>query len=223
MILSPDQVIFWQKDWITINATLVFTWIIMALMVMGSWLITRHLSASAKLKDGQNILEFLVTIISEQIESATGQDASYFLPFIGTLFLFIFVCNILTIFPFYLPPTGSLSTTSALATCVFVAIPFYGIKSQGWRGYLKNFIEPMPIMLPMNIISELARIMAMAIRLFANLLSGGLIVGVLFALMPIFFPVIMQALGLLSGVIQAYIFAILAIVYIASGMANEVQ
>lgn len=221
MTLSPDQVIFWQKGLITINATLVVTWVIMALMVIASWWITKHLSSSAKLKDGQNILEFLVTIINEQIESATGQEASDFLPFIGTLFLFIFVCNILTIIPFYLPPTGSLSTTSALATCVFIAIPFYGIKSKGWLGYLKNFIEPMPIMLPMNIISELARIMAMAIRLFANLLSGGLIVGVLFALMPIFFPVIMQALGLLSGVIQAYIFAILAMVYIASGMANE--
>jgi len=222
MILSPDQIIFWQNGWITINATLVFTWAIMALMVIGSWLITRHLSASRKLRDGQNILEFLVTTISEQIESATGQKAEYFLPFIGTLFLFIFVCNILTIIPFYWPPTGSLSTTSALATCVFIAIPIYGIKSKGWLAYLKTYIEPIPIMLPMNIISELARIMAMAIRLFANLLSGGLIIAILLALMPIFFPVIMQVLGLLTGVIQAYIFAILAMVYIASGMANEV-
>jgi F-type H+-transporting ATPase subunit a len=222
MILSPDQVIFWQYGLMTINATLVFTWVIMALMVIGSWWVTRHLSASAKLKDVQNILEFVVMTISEQIESATGQEASYFLPFIGTLFLFIFVCNIFTIIPFYLPPTGSLSTTSALASCVFIAIPLYGIKSKGWLGYLKNYIEPVPFMLPLNIISELARIAALAIRLFANLLSGGLIIAVLLALMPIFFPVIMQVLGLLTGVIQAYIFAILAMVYIASGMANEV-
>jgi F-type H+-transporting ATPase subunit a len=221
MTLSPDQIIFWQYGLITINATLVFTWMIMALMVISSWFFTRHLSASSKLRDGQNVLEFLVTTISEQIESTTGQKASYFLPFIGTLFLFIFVCNILTIIPFYLPPTGSLSTTSALATCVFIAIPLYGIKSKGLLGYLKNYIEPVPIMLPLNIVSELARIAALSIRLFANLLSGGLIVAVLLALIPIFFPVIMQALGLLTGVIQAYIFAILAMVYIASGMDSK--
>lgn len=220
MILSPDEIIYWQWGFITINATLIFTWLVMILMVIVSYLLTRHLSASVRLRDGQNVLEAVIVTISEQIEAATGQNPALFLPFIGTLFLFIAVCNILTIIPFYQPPTGSLSTTLALATCVFIAVPLYGIKAKGWLGYFKNYLQPMPFMLPFNILSEFSRTLAMAIRLFANILSGGLIVAILLSLLPLFFPIIMQILGLLTGVIQAYIFAILAMVYIATGMAN---
>ena len=223
MELSPDQIIYWQKGFITINATLVFTWLVMAIMVIASWLLTRHLSSSVRLRNGQNALEVIILGINQQIEDATGQDAQRFLPFIGTLFLFIAVCNILTIIPYYQPPTGSLSTTLALATCVFIAVPLYGVRAKGIWGYLKNYIEPMPFMLPFNILSEVSRTVALAIRLFANLLSGTLIVGVLLSLIPLFVPIIMQLLGLLTGVIQAYIFAILAMVYIASGIAEDTQ
>ena len=221
MILTPDQSVYWQWGPIVFNATLIFTWLVMALMVISSWLVTRKLSASTRISDAQNLLEVIVLGINQQIREEAKQKPNRFLPFVGTLFLFIAISNLLTIIPGYQPPTGSLYTTAALATCVFFAVPLYGIREKGIIGYLKNYIEPMPFMLPFNIISEISRTMALAIRLFANILSGTLIVAVLLSIVPFFFPVFMQALGLLTGLIQAYIFAILALVYIAAGMAVE--
>jgi F-type H+-transporting ATPase subunit a len=138
------------------------------------------------------------------------------LPFIGTLFLFIAVANLLTIIPGYIPPTGSLSTTAALALCVFVAVPCYGIAKRGVAGYLKNYVQPTVFMLPFNIIGEFSRTLALAVRLFGNVMSSVKVAAILLAITPLFFPVLMQALGLLTGLIHAYIFALLAMVYIAS-------
>jgi F-type H+-transporting ATPase subunit a len=119
--------------------------------------------------------------------------------------------------PGFQPPTGSLTTTTALAICVFFAVPIYGIAERGLKGYLSNYIQPSVAMLPFNIIGEISRTLALAVRLFGNIMSGTLIAAILLSLVPLFFPVIMQAFGLLVGLIQAYIFAILAMVYIASG------
>jgi F-type H+-transporting ATPase subunit a len=121
-----------------------------------------------------------------------------------------------TIIPGYEPPTGSLSTTAALALCVFVAVPFFGIVDQGIGGYLKSFIEPTFIMLPFNLISEISRTLAMAVRLFGNMMSGTMIIAILLTITPFLFPIVMTALGLLTGMVQAYIFTILAAVYIAA-------
>jgi F-type H+-transporting ATPase subunit a len=118
--------------------------------------------------------------------------------------------------PGYSPPTGSLSTTAALATCVFVAVPLYGIASQGLGGYLRHYIRPTLLMLPFNIIGELSRTLALAVRLYGNMMSGTVIAAILIGFVPLFVPVLMQLLGLLTGMIQAYIFAVLAMVYIAS-------
>ena len=120
------------------------------------------------------------------------------------------------IFPGYEPPTSSLSTTAALALCVFLATPIFGIAENGVLQYLKTFIEPTFIMLPFNIISEISRTLALAVRLFGNIMSGGLIVTILLSIAPLFFPVLMTVLGLITGIIQAYIFSILATVYIAA-------
>jgi F-type H+-transporting ATPase subunit a len=139
-----------------------------------------------------------------------------YLGFIGTLFLFLTTVNLLTILPFYDPPTGSLSTTTALALCVFVAVPLYGIKSQGLGGYLKSYLKPTFIMLPFNIIGELSRTLALAVRLFGNMMSGSMVVAILLTITPLFFPVVMNLLGLLTGMVQAYIFTILAAVFIAA-------
>lgn len=219
----PDQIIFWQWNFITINATLIFTWIVMAIMVIGSWYITRKLSPSTRLSDGQNFLEIIVLGIGQQIKDISGRSPKNFIAFIGTIFLFIAFSNILSIIPepLFRPPTASLSTTSALAFCVFIAVPLYGIQTQGVKNYLKQYLYPTPFMLPLNIISEFSRTLALAMRLFGNVLSGTMIVGLLIALTPIFVPTIMQLFGLLTGVIQAYIFAILAMVFIASGMENQ--
>jgi F-type H+-transporting ATPase subunit a len=118
--------------------------------------------------------------------------------------------------PGFDPPTGSLSTTVALALCVFVAVPLFGIGEQGVRGYLKSYVEPTFIMLPFNIISEISRALALAVRLFGNMMSGAMIIGILLAITPFIFPVVMTVLGLLTGMVQAYIFSILAAVYIAA-------
>ncbi len=123
----------------------------------------------------------------------------------------------MTIIPGYHPPTGSLSTTAALAICVFFAVPLYGIKKQGFIGYFKKYyLEPTPFMLPFNIIGRLSNTISLAVRLFGNIMSGTMIVGILLSIAPLFFPIIMQAMGLLTGLIQAYIFAVLAMVFIAA-------
>ena len=135
---------------------------------------------------------------------------------IGTLFLFVATSSLCTLLPGYQPPTGSLSTTAALALCVLVAVPMFGIAEQGIGGYLKSYLEPTVIMLPFNVISELSRTLALAIRLFGNMMSGAMIAGILLIITPFFFPAVMTALGLLTGMVQAYIFSILAAVYIAA-------
>jgi F-type H+-transporting ATPase subunit a len=221
MEISPDNIIYWAYGPIKLNATILFTWLIMILLVGISWLVTRNLSSSERLSSGQNMLEVLVQALYNQIEEIGQQRPERYLPFIGTLFIFIASANLLTIVPGYQPPTGSLSTTAALATCVFVAVPLFGIAQLGLRTYLKQYTQPTPVMLPFNIIGELSRTLALAVRLFGNVMSGAMIVAVLISIVPLFFPIIMQVLGLVTGLIQAYIFAVLAMVYIAS--ATQVQ
>lgn len=216
MQLTPDQTIFWQWGMFSLNATLIFTWLVMGVLVAGSWLVTRHLSASTQISRGQNLLEVIVLGIRDQIQEIIDQPADPYLPFIGTLFIFIALSNLLSVIPGYQPPTGSLSTTTALALCVFFAVPLYGVQKKGVRGYLQQYLQPNPIMLPFNIIGDFSRIVALAVRLFGNVMSGTMIVGILLSVAPLLFPVMMQVLGLLTGMIQAYIFAILAMVFIAA-------
>jgi F-type H+-transporting ATPase subunit a len=216
MEISPDTMIFWQSGFLKLNSTILFTWLVMAILVLGSWLITRKIEGALEMSSGQNVLEVIVEAVMGQIEEVSQQNPRPYLAFVGTLFLFIIVSNVLSIVPGFQPPTGSLSTTTALALCVLLAVPIFGIRSQGLSGYLNQYIQPTPIMLPFNIIGEVSRTLSLAVRLFGNVMSGGLIATILLAIVPLFFPVVMQVLGLLTGVIQAYIFAILAMVYIAS-------
>jgi len=216
MRLSADQMIFWQHGFVKLNGTIVFTWGLMLVLALGSKLITRHLSTDLKRSRWQNFLEIAVTGIRNQIEEVGLSHAEKYLPFLGTLFLFIATANLCTIIPGYEPPTGSLSTTAALALCVFVAVPLFGVEDQGWRGYLKSYLEPTIIMLPFNIISELSRTLALAVRLFGNMMSGAMIFSILITITPLFFPIVMTLLGLLTGMVQAYIFSVLAAVYIAA-------
>jgi len=214
--ISPDQVVFWQCGMISLNATILYTWGVMAFIVLVSWLVTRRISSSTQIPRWQNLLEILVGGMQRQIEDISQQDPRRYLPFVGTLFLFIAICNLFTIVPGFVPPTASLSTTAALAICVFFAVPIYGIQKSGIAGYLKQYIRPTVFMLPFNIMGELSRTLALAVRLFGNIMSGTKIVAILLAIAPLVFPVVMHALGLLTGLIQAYIFAVLAMVYIAS-------
>ncbi len=218
MELSPDQTIFWQHGFITINLTLVTTWAIMLVLVLTAALVTRKLKTDIHISRWQCFLEMIVTGINEQIKEIGLRKPEQYIGFIGTLFLFIGVANICIIFPGYTPPTASLSTTTALALCVFIAVPFFGISKSGLKGYLKSYLKPTFIMLPFNLISEISRTLALAVRLFGNIMSGGMIVAILLSISPFIFPVIMNALGLLTGTVQAYIFSILATVYIAAAV-----
>ena len=216
MNISPDQITILQFGWFYINATIFVTWIIMSLLVVVSYLVTRKLTSEGPLSRGQNLLEVLVGAIDNQIKEVGGHASGPYLPFIGTLFIFIAVANILSVVPGYIPPTSSLSTTTALAISVFLAVPVFGIAKHGIKNYAKQYLQPTFFMLPFNIIGEVSRTLALAVRLYGNIMSGSIIVAILLTITPLFFPVIMQVLGLLTGLIQAYIFAILAMVYIAS-------
>jgi len=216
MRLSPDQIIFWQYGFFKLNATIVFTWGLMFVLAVGAKLVTRKLSIGLERARWQNLLEIIVIAIEKQIEEVGLSQPRKYLGFLATLFLFLAMAALCTIIPGYQPPTGSLSTTAALALCVFVAVPLFGIGEQGVGGYLKSYVKPTFIMLPFNIISELSRTLAMAVRLFGNMMSGTMIIAILLSITPLIFPIIMTALGLLTGMVQAYIFFILAAVYIAA-------
>ena len=170
--ISPDQVIFWQYGFFKLNATILFTWGIMALLVVISLLATRKLSSGFEISRWQIFLEMVVSGIRDQIREISRQEPDLYMPFVGTLFLFIAVSNLPAVVPGYVAPTASLSTTAALAVCVFVAVPLFGIKNRRVLGYLGQYIKPTVFMLPFNVMGELSRTLALAVRLFGNLMSG---------------------------------------------------
>ena len=221
MEISPDSWILYEWRGWQLTATVGFTWLVMAILVIGSWAVTARLSEEDTVSRWQVMLEVVVSAIRDQIADMGSGDPARYLPFIGTLFLFIATANILAIIPGYQPPTGSLSTTAALAICVLIAVPVFSIAQRGLGGYLKTYLRPTPFMLPFNVISEVSRTLALAIRLYGNVMSGTVIVGILISVAPFFFPILLQLLGLLTGLIQAYIFAILAMVYIASASRDR--
>lgn len=219
MNLSPDQTIMFQVWGIPINATIFYTWIVMALLTGASMLITRNLRPDVAPNRWRTTLEVIVQGIQGQIEEIAQGPSRHLLYFSGTLFLFVALSNLLLVVPGFTPPTSSLSTTTALAIAVLIAVPLFGVTSRGLGGYLKTYIQPSVIMLPFNIISEFSRGISLAIRLYGNIMSGAVIAAILLGVAPFFFPVVMDVLGLLTGMIQAYIFAILATVYISSATA----
>lgn len=223
MEITPDIFIFWQWQWLKINATIAITWFNMLILVLGAWLVTRRLHREGRLSRWQNLLEVLVSGMEEQIHDMGLAPPREFIPFLGSLFLFVLFSNLLAVIPGYMAPTGSLSTTTALAICVFLSVPLWGIQRRGIVGYLRMYIKPSIFMLPFNIMGEVSRTLALAVRLFGNVMSGSMIAGILLSIAPLFFPVLMQLLGLITGVIQAYIFAVLAAVYIAAGAQMEQQ
>ncbi len=216
MNLSSDQQILWQHGFFKLNGTMITTWVMMAAMTLAGKLIGRRLVSTGDVSRWQGALEIIVTGLEQQIADVGLREPAKYLPFLGTLFLFVALSSLLTVVPGFAPPTGSLSTTAALALCVFLAVPYFGVREQGLAGYLETYAAPTVIMLPFNIISELSRTLALAVRLFGNMMSGVMIIGILLTITPYLFPIVMTALGLLTGMVQAYIFSILAAVYIAA-------
>jgi len=219
--ISPDEVILWSWGFITINVTILYTWLVMAILLFISWLATRRLSSDINVSRWQHFLEVVISVVRGEIGEMTKKGADHYVPLIGTLFLFICVSNVLVIVPGFVAPTSSITTTASLALCVFVAVPYYGILRNGVLHYLKEYFQPNFIFFPFHVMGELSRTLALTVRLFGNIMSHEKVVGILLAVTPLLFPVVMQALGLLIGVIQAYIFAILSMVYIASALSAE--
>lgn len=202
-------------DWY-VNVTILNSWLVMVLITLVAWLTTRRLSTAEHVSKWQTALEALVLWLQREANETSGSRTNQYLGMAMGLFCFILVCNLLTFIPWFRPPTASLSTTMALAGVVFWAIPYFAIKNAGIKGYLRKFIEPVPLMLPMNIFSEFFSVFAMGLRLFGNMLSGVMFASILSAFVPFVAPLTMQTLGLLTGSIQAYIFALLAVVYSSS-------
>lgn len=199
-----------------INVTIFNSWLVIILITLFSILVTRNLKYEKDVSKCQIILETLVLWLQKEAKETSGAKNNQYLGMALGLFCFIMVANLLTFIPWFRPPTASLSTTMALAAVVFFAIPYFAVKNAGVKGYLKKFIEPIPLMLPLNIFSEVFSVLAMGLRLFGNMLSGVMFAMILSAFIPFVAPLLMQSLGLLTGSIQAYIFALLAVVYTSS-------
>lgn len=202
-----------------ITRPVVTTWVIMAAMTAGAWALTRHFTRQGD--RGQTVIELLVTGIIEQIEAVLGLDPRPFLPLIGTLFLFLVVANLSGLIPGVEAPTAKIETPAALALIVFFSVHYFGIRSQGLLGYLAGFAKPKLIMLPLNIVSEVTRTFSLMVRLFGNVMSGEFVIGLVVALAGLFVPVPLMALEILIGLVQAYIFTVLATVFIGAAVGGE--
>jgi F-type H+-transporting ATPase subunit a len=201
-----------------ITSGVVATWVIMAaLTLVGTW-VSRHLERVPS--TSQAAAELLVDAVDNQIRDIIRAEPSRYRAFVGTMFLFIFVSNWSTLAPGVEPPTAHIETDAALALIVFVAVIVFGIWGRGVRGYLRTFASPNPIMIPLNFVESLTRTFSLLVRLFGNVMSGVFVIGVVLTLFGLLVPIPLMALDLLTGAVQAYIFVILAMVFI-DGAVNE--
>lgn len=208
---------------VPITAPVVLTWAIIALLGFGSALATRNLKlAPSRL---QTVLELFVTTIDGQIRDTMQRDPAPFRALIGTIFLYVLVANWSSLIPGIEPPTAHLETDAALALVVFVATIVAGIGGRGVLGYLATFAEPTWVMIPLNLIEQITRTFSLFVRLFGNVMSGVFVVGIVLSLAGLLVPIPLMALDLLTGAVQAYIFAVLATVFIgaAAGETHPAQ
>jgi len=203
---------------VAITRPVVTTWIIMAVLTLVCRFVTRRLSMLPDRR--QAVLEGIVTGIIGQIEDVIRKDGRPFLPLVGTLFIFLVIANLCGVLPGVEAPTGKIETPAALALIVFFSVHYFGLRARGLRGYLASFAEPKLIMLPLNILSEITRTFSLMVRLFGNVMSGEFIIGLVVALAGLFLPIPLMALEILVGLVQAYIFSVLATVFIGAAVGS---
>ena len=240
MHLSPDQIIFYRFQGelaghafnIPFNLTMLGTWVMMLLIVWGARCASKKISSDYTMSRWQNFVEVFLQGIKKQVEEFFHHHPERFVPFIGTFFIFILISNLSHMVPVpiydpqthhwghYMPPTSSLSTTIGLTIVVFLTAYYHGIKTNGFLGYLKGYFQPNIFMFPFNIIGQISSFLTLSIRLYGNMMAGGVIAVILLILAPLFFPVVMQAFHILIGVIQAYIFSVLAMSYISTAISG---
>ena len=203
---------------VPISETVVVTWGLMAALTLVAWFATRRLTLTPS--RFQTVLEVIVGAVEEQIHSTVRVAPGPYVPMIGTIFLFILAANWSSLIPGIEPPTAHIETDAALGLIVFFAIIYFGIRARGWAGYLKTFAEPSIVMIPLNVVETFTRTFSMIVRLFGNIMSGVFIIAIILSLAGLLVPIPLMALDLLVGAIQAYIFAVLAIVFIGSAVSE---
>lgn len=218
MKISPDQYIVWNYGFVNINYTLIFTWIVMGLLISVAFLTRHKIKKNKGISKLENFFDVLILTIEEQIKNISDVDFKIIFPIITTIFLFIFTSNLSSLIPNFESPTASLSTTAALTILVIILAVFVGIKNKGFFGYFSKYTKPVAFMLPLNILGDIVSNFSLAFRLYGNIMSGGIIAKILVSIpfLSIGFPVIISLLGTITGAIQAYIFSILAMIFIAS-------
>ena len=204
---------------VPITTAVLITWAIMAVLILGGFVITRRLSRTPSVT--QEVCELIVDTLDSQIRDTMQAEPAPYRAFIGTLFAFIFVANWSALIPGIEPPTAHLETDAALALLVFLAVIWFGIRAGGLRGFLGTFATPSPIMIPLNFVESITRTFSLLVRLFGNVMSGVFVIGIVLSLAGLLVPIPLMALDLLTGAVQAYIFAILAMVFIAGGIGAE--
>ena len=201
---------------LAITRPVVTTWAIMTVLTVVCWLMTRRLKFHPDRR--QNVLELIVTGIMDQINEVIRKNPRPFLPLLGTLFIFLVAANLSGVLPGVEAPTGKLETPAALALIVFMAVHYFGVRARGPFGYLASFAKPKLIMLPLNIVSEVTRTFSLMVRLFGNVMSGEFVIALVVALAGLFVPIPLMALEILVGLVQAYIFTVLATVFIGAAV-----
>jgi F-type H+-transporting ATPase subunit a len=212
------SIVMFRLGPIAITRPVVTTWAIMAVLIAVSWMVTRRLDRRPDRI--QAVFEIAVTGILGQIEEIIRKDARSLLPLLGTLFIFLVVANLSGVLPGVEAPTAKLETPAALALIVFVSVHYFGVRARGFLGYLTSFAKPKLIMLPLNILSEVTRTFSLMIRLFGNIMSGEFIIALVVALAGLFVPIPFMVLEILLGLIQAYIFTVLATVFIGAAIRD---
>ena len=203
---------------IPITEPVVVTWGLMAALTLATWFATRSLTlAPTRL---QAVIEMIVQTIEDQIRSTMRVSPKPYIPMIGTIFLFILTANWSSIVPGIEPPTAHIETDAALGLIVFFSIIYFGVRARGALGYLRTFAEPTIVMIPLNVIETFTRTFSLIVRLFGNIMSGVFIIGIILSLAGLLVPIPLMALDLLVGAIQAYIFSVLAMVFIGSAVTE---
>jgi F-type H+-transporting ATPase subunit a len=216
---SPlESAILFQIGPVPITQAVVTTWVIMLVLVLGAYFLTRRIGTVPGKR--QAALELVVATLDTQIRETTGAAPGPYRSFIGTLFLFILVANWSSLVPGIDPPTAQLETDAALAVLVFLSVIWFGVRSGGVGGYIKSFAAPNPVMIPLNMLESLTRVFSMFVRLFGNVMSGVFVIGIVASLAGLLVPIPLMALDLLTGLVQAYIFAVLAMVFIAAAVED---
>jgi F-type H+-transporting ATPase subunit a len=214
--LTPD--ILFQLGPVPISRPVVTTWAIMAVLTAISWLGLRRAGVHAGAL--QTVLEIVVETLEKQVNEIIGRDPWPYLPLLGTLFIFLVFANLSVIVPGMKPPTGHIETPAALAAIVFLSAHFFGIRSRGLVGYARRYTKPNLLLLPLNMLSEITRTFSLMVRLFGNIMSHEFVIAIVVFLAGLFLPIPFMLLGILIGLIQAYIFTVLAAVFIGAAVGS---